>query len=72
MRSSFSRIGLAKICEWFGITRQAYYQNNWNAIDTSIEEDLIIKQVHQIRISHKKMGGRKYMKNFNHLCKNIK
>ena len=29
MKSNYARIGLAKLCGWFGVTRQAYYQNNW-------------------------------------------
>jgi hypothetical protein len=32
MKSNFSHIGLAKLCGWFGITRQAYYQHNWEGI----------------------------------------
>ena len=45
MKSNFSHIGLAKLCGWFGITRQAYYQNNWDGISTTIEEDLVIQKV---------------------------
>jgi transposase InsO family protein len=59
MKNDFSHIGLAKLCGWFGVTRQAYYQNNWKAIDISIEEDLILGAVHQIRKFHRRMGGRK-------------
>ena len=59
MKNRFSHIGLAKLCGWFGITRQAYYQNSWNAISTSIEEGLILKQVSQIRQNHPYMGTRK-------------
>lgn len=59
MKMSFSHIGLAKLCGWFGITRQAYYQNSWKAIDITIEEDLIIQQVKQIRKKHRRMGARK-------------
>ena len=59
MKSNFSHIGLAKLCGWFGITRQAYYQNSWKAIDVSIEEDLILSEVHKIRKNHKRMGTRK-------------
>ena len=33
---------------WMGVARQAYYQNNWKAIDVSIEEDLILKEVLKI------------------------
>ncbi len=59
MKSNFQHIGLAKLCGWFGITRQAYYQNNWEGISTTIEEDLIIQQVKEIRKRHSRMGTRK-------------
>ncbi len=59
MKSNFSHIGLAKLCGWFGITRQAYYQNNWEGISTTLEEDLIIQRVKEIRKSHRRMGTRK-------------
>ena len=59
MKNNFSHIGLAKLCGWFGITRQAYYQNNWEGISTTLEEDLIIQRVKEIRKSHRRMGTRK-------------
>jgi transposase InsO family protein len=59
MKIRFQRIGLAKLCAWFGVTRQAYYQNNWAQIDCSIEEEFIIKQVRAIRQKHRRIGGRK-------------
>lgn len=59
MKSNFPRIGLAKLCGWFGITRQAYYQNSWRAIDTSIEEEFVLAEVRKIREDHKKLGTRK-------------
>ena len=59
MKNNFSHIGLAKLCGWFGITRQAYYQNNWEGISTSLEEDFIIQQVKSIRKNHRRMGTRK-------------
>jgi putative transposase len=59
MKRNFSHIGLAKLCGWFGITRQAYYQNNWEGISTTLEEDLIIQSVKQIRENHRRMGTRK-------------
>ncbi len=61
MKSNFSHIGLAKLCGWFGITRQAYYQNNWEGISTTIEEELVIKEVLKIRQNHRRMGGRKLL-----------
>jgi putative transposase len=59
MKNNFSHIGLAKLCGWFGITRQAYYQNNWEGISTTLEEDLVIRRVKEIRESHRRMGTRK-------------
>lgn len=59
MKIEFSHIGLAKLCGWFGLTRQAYYQHVWNGIETSIEGELIIKEVLKIRELHKRMGTRK-------------
>ena len=59
MKSNFPRIKLAKLCGWFGITRQAYYQNGWKGVETSIEEDILLKEVLEIRKDHKRMGTRK-------------
>jgi len=59
MKSNFSHIGLAKLCGWFGVTRQAYYQNNWEGISSCIEEELVIQQVKNIRKNHRKIGTRK-------------
>jgi putative transposase len=59
MKSNFSHIGLAKLCGWFGITRQAYYQNGWKGAELSIEEDILLKEVLKIRKNHKRMGTRK-------------
>jgi transposase InsO family protein len=59
MKTNFSHIGLAKLCGWFGVTRQAYYQTSWKAVDTSIEEFLVLKEVKEIRKNHPRMGTRK-------------
>lgn len=59
MKSTFSHIGLAKLCGWFGISRQAYYQNHREAITTTLEEDLVIQRVKEIRVKHPRMGTRK-------------
>ena len=59
MKLNFPHIGLARLCGWFGITRQSYYQDSWRAIDTSIEEELILVEVRKIREKHKRIGTRK-------------
>jgi putative transposase len=59
MRSDFPHIALAKLCGWFGITRQAYYQHNQEDAQTTLEEALLIKEVKTLRIDHPRIGGRK-------------
>jgi transposase InsO family protein len=59
MKDNFQHISLANLCGWFGITRQAYYQNNWNDVATGFETELIIQQVQNIRSNHPKIGTRK-------------
>jgi transposase InsO family protein len=59
MKSIYPRVGLAGLCVWFGVTRQAYYQNRWRCTNRSVEEDLIIKEVLSIRKFHWRMGTRK-------------
>lgn len=59
MKSNFSHIGLARLCGWFGISRQAYYQSNWEGVSTTLEEELIIQQVKSIRKNHRRIGTRK-------------
>lgn len=59
MKTNFSHIGIARLCGWFGITRQAYYQNVWGGISITIEEELIIQEVKQIRKRHHRIGTRK-------------
>ena len=59
MKNNFSHIGLAKLCGWFGITRQAYYFDNWKEMDRGIEEEIILKEVFRIRKDHQRMGTRK-------------
>lgn len=59
MKSKFLHIGLAKLCGWFGITRQAYYKNNNIQFSNIFEEEIILKEVQKIRTKHKKIGTRK-------------
>lgn len=59
MKSNFPRIGLAKLCGWFGISRQAYYQHIWEVISTTIDDEMIIHQVKHIRKNHRRIGTRK-------------
>ena len=59
MKNNFSHISLAKLCGWFGITRQAYYQNSWAGMSTAFEEDMVLQEVKNIRKNHRRIGTRK-------------
>ncbi len=59
MRDEYSHIGLARLCAWFGLTRQAYYRYRSIAKSKSIEEDLLLQEILNIRKSHRRMGTRK-------------
>lgn len=59
MRRTFSHIGLAKLCGWFGITRQAYYGHSWKALEVGQEHHITINKVIEIRDRHPRIGTRK-------------
>jgi putative transposase len=50
---------LVRICGLLGITRQAYYQHSWFEQEMSIEQQLIVEQVRQLRKGNSMLGGRK-------------
>jgi putative transposase len=45
----------------FGITRQAYYNHFWNQQSISLEEEMVIKEVRQMRKFHPVIGTRKLL-----------
>jgi transposase InsO family protein len=59
MKDIYPDISLTRLCRLFGITRQAYYQHFWNVSDITLEHQLILEQVSQIRITHPVIGCRK-------------
>jgi len=59
MKRTFSHIGLAKLCGWFGITRQAYYGHSWKALEVGQEHHITISKVIEIRDRHPRIGTRK-------------
>lgn len=59
MKYNFKGISLVDLCSWFGLTRQAYYQNKHRVLKTAIEEEILILEIRGIRKKHKCLGGRK-------------
>lgn len=47
------------MCEYFGISRQAFYQSKERALKEELEEELIVKLVQEVRRSLPRLGGKK-------------
>lgn len=59
MKSNFKGLSLARLCSWFGVSRQACYQHQQSAEKEAIKAEIILEMVRGIRIQHPRMGGRK-------------
>jgi len=59
MKDSYPSINVERLCRLLGVTRQALYQYEWNREELSIEAELIIQQVVDIRKRHPVLGTRK-------------
>ncbi|MBL4753417.1 MAG: IS3 family transposase [Flavobacteriales bacterium] len=59
MKDKYRHVGITRFCRLLGITRQAWYQHFWHTESITIEQELVLQQVLQIRKSHRHMGGRK-------------
>ncbi|MAE08609.1 MAG: hypothetical protein CL661_07605 [Bacteroidetes bacterium] len=59
MRLQYRHVGLSRFCKLLGITRQAYYQHFWRSEDKSVEHQLVLQKVKEIRKKHQHMGARK-------------
>jgi len=59
MRDSYPAISLERICRLLGLTRQALYQHGWRREALTIEGELIIQHVIEIRKRHPVIGTRK-------------
>lgn len=59
MKVRYPSIGLVRICRLLGITRQAFYQHFWRLEGLTVEEDLVLNEVMQIRQKHPVIGCRK-------------
>jgi len=59
MKDIYRAISLTRLCRLLGITRQAYYKHFWEVSDITVEHELVLKQVTEIRQTHPAVGGRK-------------
>lgn len=59
MKDRYQHRRLVLFCRLFGVTPQAFYQHNWRRETISIEADLVLQQIKNIRLCHPALGGRK-------------
>jgi len=50
---------MSEICGWYGITRQAHYQQKWRQTQQQQQAEEILALVRTVRQRHKRMGARK-------------
>ena len=56
MKDTYPAISLTRLCRLLGITRQAYYQHFWDVSDITVEHQLVLDQIGQIRKTHPVIG----------------
>lgn len=59
MKFDFPRTGIASLCRLFGKTRHAWYDHQWRLKQASIEEEIIVQEVLNIRAELPRLGTRK-------------
>lgn len=59
MSSNFKSMSIADLCSWFGVSRQAYYQNRNRILEDQVKQEILLSAVMEIRKNHKRLGGRK-------------
>ncbi|WP_113652758.1 IS3 family transposase [Pedobacter namyangjuensis] len=59
MKDRNRNISLARICRVLGMSRQAYYQHWWRNESTTIEQELVLKQIINMKKDHRHMETRK-------------
>ena len=59
MKDNNPRVSLTRFCRLFGLTRQSYYQHFWQEELISIEHELVLQRVLEIRENHRHIGTRK-------------
>lgn len=59
MKTYYPQIGLAVICGLFGVSRQAFYQHQRQALRAALEEEIALGLARSVRQRHPRMGVRK-------------
>ena len=61
MKQHYPEVPIGKLCELFGKTRHAWYDNNWRQQDQLLKEEIIVQLVLDIRKILPSIGTRKLL-----------
>jgi len=59
MKEQHDHTRISVLCTYFGISRQAYYQYEWNLTEAYFHGVLLLDEIKNIRLRHPRMGVRK-------------
>lgn len=59
MKDTNPKVSLTRFCRLLGLTRQSYYQHFWQEELVSVEHELVLQRVLEIRENHRHIGTRK-------------
>jgi len=54
-------MSVAELCGWYGISRQAHYQQRQRQVELEKKEEAVLELVREKRQKHPRMGGRKLL-----------
>lgn len=61
LRTDFPELQVGRLCELFGVTKQAYYQSISRKCDAESNDELILQLVMDIRLQMPRLGTRKIL-----------
>jgi transposase InsO family protein len=59
MKESYEFVSISVLCKFFSISRQAYYQYEWDLTKEYFQDVLLLDEIKAIRLRHPRMGARK-------------
>ena len=59
MKELYCHIRISDLCQWFDVSRQAYYQHEWRLAAEVFEHGVILDEIKSIRERHNRIGVRK-------------
>ena len=59
MKENYEYLSINALCKCFSISRQSYYQHEWDVSEEVFQYGLVLEEIRSIRHRHPRVGGRK-------------